>query len=230
MKRLLIIVLVAACFLTNPGHSQDSDQPKLVATWRLGYEDYNEFIYHTLEEFAFGYLKEHPQAKFVARLCSTERMPVALVGSYGFAFSLPRGADGIPLPASKIVLARWSKCENKSEQYWFVPENSHLESDEMIAADKVHANRWLVDDFGDQGLPAGEQEFADNIKRFIAELRNDPQAEGFIIRNLKTRKRKVKEAWEQIQREGFDRSRLHLLHKRVYQTYYPEFMTVSISH
>ena len=164
----------------------------------------------------------------VARLCSSDKMPVALVNSYGFAYDFPNNAKYFNAPIDRFFFARWSKCPNKSEQYWFVPENSSFEYDEMISAEKVEVNRWLGDYYDNPISQPAENEFAENTKKFIAELKNNPKAEGFVIRNLKTKNSKLRKALQQIQNEKIDKSRFQILKKRIYESYFPEFMTVTI--
>jgi len=228
MKKVLFIFLFAFCLFIDSAYSQKSEEPRLVGTWTLGFEDYGEFIYHKVEEFRFSYLKDNPNAKMVARLCSNEKMSVALVSSYGFAFNFPDYGKYLQVPADRFFFARWSKCGSKSEQYWFVPENSKFEYDEMISAEKVQVNRWLGDYYDNPVSQPAENEFAENTKKFIAELKNNPKAEGFIIRNLKMKKSKLKKALQQIQNEKIDKSRFQILRKQIYESRYPEFMTVTI--
>ncbi len=168
MKKVLFIFLFAFCIFIDSAHSQKSEEPRLVGTWTLGFEDYGEFIYHKVEEFAFDYLKENPNAKMIARLCSNEKISVALVNSYGFAYQFSSYAKYFQVPADRFFFARWSKCGSKSEQYWFVPENSSFEYDEMILAEKVRVNRWLVGYYDNPASQAAENEFAENTKEFIA--------------------------------------------------------------
>src|SRR6185369_16288059 len=120
MRKISFIALFTLC-IVNFAHSQKLVQTILVVTWRFGYDDYVEFIYHKVEAFAWSYLKENPNAKMVARFCSVEKMSVALASSDGFAFIFPAHAKAFQVPAEKIFFARWSKCESRSEQYWFVP-------------------------------------------------------------------------------------------------------------
>jgi hypothetical protein len=228
MGTILLTVPLAFCIFANSAFSQKLAEPRLVGTWRLGYEDYGEFIYHKVEAFASYYLKENPNAKMVARLCSRDKMSVALVGSHGFAFNFPEYAKSLQVPADRIFFARWSKCESKSEQYWFVPENSNFEYDEMILAERVRVNRLLVGYYDNPISQPAKREFAKNLKEFIAELKNNPKAEGFIIRNSGMRNRILKEALQQLRSEKIDKSRFQILRKRVYESYYPEFMTVTI--
>ena len=227
MKKVLHIFLFSFCLFVIPTFSQKSE-PKLIGTWTIGYEDYNHFVYDHLYISAISFVEEYPNAKWVIRLCSNEKMSVALVSSYGFAFDFPRNAKNLRLPADKVFFARWSKCPDKSEQYWIVPENSNFEYDEMIAAEKIEVKRWLASSYDKPSRQAAEKEFADYVKEFVAELKNNPKAEGFIIRNLKVNNRKLKEALKQIQNAKIDRSRFQILKKRVYDNYHPEFMTVTV--
>jgi hypothetical protein len=227
MKKVSFIFIFVFCLFINPAHSQKDNEPRLVGTWTIDYEDFQEFIYHKVQVFPY-YLEENPNAKMVARLCSSDKMSVALVNSYGFAYDFPNNAKYFNAPINRFFFARWSKCPNKSEQYWFVPENSNFEYDEMISAEKVKVNRWLGDYYDNPISQPAENEFAENTKKFIAELKNNPKAEGFVIRNLKTKNSKLKKALRQIQNEKIDKSRFQILKKRIYESYFPEFMTVTI--
>ena len=227
MKKVSFIFIFVFCLFINSAHSQKDNEPRLVGTWTIGYEDFQEFIYHKVQVFPY-YLKENPNAKMVARLCSSDKMSVALVNSYGFAYDFPNNAKYFNAPTDRFFFARWSKCPNKSEQYWFVPENSNFEYDEMISAEKVEVNRWLGDYYDNPISQPAENEFAENTKKFIAELKNNPKAEGFVIRNLKTKNSKLRKALQQIQNEKIDKSRFQILKKRIYESYFPEFMTVTI--
>jgi hypothetical protein len=206
----LFIVPFVICIAVASVFSQQSTAARLVGVWRLGYEDYGEFIYHKVEEFASSYLKENPNARMVARLCSSGTMPVALADSHGFAFALPQYAADLRVPANRIFFARWSRCEKGTEQYWFVPENGRLEYDELISAERVRVNRL-------------------NLKEFIAELKNNPSTEGFIILNTGMSNRRIAEALQQLRNEKVEKKRFQILRKRTHRKYYPEFMTVTIT-
>ena len=229
MRSLLLIIPCAFCIFVSSAFSQKLVEPKLVGTWRLGYEDYGEFIYHKVEAFASYYLKENPSAKMVARLCSRDKMSTALVGSHGFAFTFPGYAKGLQVPADRIFFARWSKCESKSEQYWLVPENSNFAYDEMVLAERVRVNRWLVGSHDNPNSQSAEREFAKNLEELIAELKNNPKAEGFIIRNNGMSSRKLKITLEQLRNEKINNNRFQILRKPIYESYFPEFMTVTIT-
>ena len=228
MRKVLFITLFSFCICVNFAYSQKTAQPRLVGTWRPGYEDYGEFIHHKVEVFASSYLKENPNARMVARLCSSDKMSVALAGSGGFAFTFPEYAKNLQVPADRIFFARWSKCESKSEQYWFVPGDESIEYDEMVLAERVRVNRLLVSNYDDQDAQA-KREFVKNLKEFIAELKNNPKAEGFIIRNTGMSNRYLKEALQKLRDEKVDKNRFQILRKRSYRSFYPEFMTVTIT-
>lgn len=222
-----ILITIAMCVFVASVSAQQSTKPKLVGTWRPGHEDYGEFIYHRVEAFAFVYLKENPNAKLVARLCSHDKLPVALANSSGAAYVLPDQAKTLQAPADRMFIARWSKCETKTEQYWFVPANSGIEYDEMIPAERVRVNRLLVGYYTNPNSQAAKSEFATKVKEFIADLKTDPQTEGFIIRNNGVSNREVKAVLQRLRKEQI--TRYQVVRKREYSSYYPEFMTVRIT-
>ena len=224
MKTILFVPF-AICIFVSSVFSQKLTEPRLVGVWRLGYEDYGEFIYHKVEYFSL-YLKEDPNARMVARLCSNDNMPLALAGSHGFAYAFPKSAENFQVPTGRMSFARWSRCESKSEQYWFVPENARLDYDEMIPADRVRVNRLLVSYYGSPISQPAKTEFAKNLKEFITELKSNPTTQGFIVRNIGMSNRTLEEALRQLRSE---KVRFQILRKRSYRSYYPEFMTVTIT-
>ena len=226
--RIIVFIPLALCISLNSAFAQKLAEPRLLGTWRPGNEDYGEFLYHRVEQFA-SYLKDDPNGKMVARLCSSSNMPLALASSDGFAYSFPGYAEQFQAPPGNIFFARWSKCESKSEQYWFVPENGSLEYDEMIPAEKVRVNRLLVGDFENPNFQPAKIVFAKNVKDFIAELKNNPKTEGFIIRNMGMSDRSLNDALRQLRKEKVGEKRFQILRKRTYRSYYPEFMTVTIT-
>lgn len=162
----------------------------------------------------------------VVRLCSSDNMPLALASSHGFAYTFPKSAETFEVPPERMFFARWSRCESKSEQYWVLPENTTIEYDEMIPVERVRVNRLLVSNSISQ---AAEREFAKNLKDFIAELKNNPTTQGFIIRNLGMSSRTLKEALRQLRNEKVDANRFQILRKQSYRSYYPEFVTITIT-
>ena len=226
MKTLILITILV---FTNTVFAQKLSEPKLLGTWGMGFEDYQEFIYHKIEAVKFSYLKDNPNGKVIARICSKhEKMSLALVDSVGFAYNLPSRTNYFQIPTDKVFFARYSKCGNKSEQYWFVPENTSLNYDEIILANRIKVNRLLSIQYKNPDSSEATKEFIDNTQKFIEQLKNNPKAEGFIILNIRTKKRYLQKALHQIQQEKLDKTRFQILRKKIYQTNFPEFMTVSV--
>jgi hypothetical protein len=164
----------------------------------------------------------------VAKVCSKEKMPLALVSSNGFAYQFLSRTRNEAIPDKQVYLARSTKCREKTEQFWFVPENAPLDYEEIILAQKVNVKRLLGDFYDNPDSRLARKEFADNIKKFIEELKNNPKAEGFIIRNIKTKAVYLKKALQQIQKERIDRNRVQTLKKKIYESNFPEFITISV--
>lgn len=165
----------------------------------------------------------------VARLCSRKSMPHALVDSEGAAITLPSIARNLEVPMDRIFFARWSKCESRSEQYWFVPENSKFEYDEMIPAERVRVNRSLVSYYENPSSQPARSEFEKILKEFVAELQNNPKTDGFIIRNTGVSNRNIEDVLRQLRNEKIEETRFQIVRKQIYKSYYPEFMTVTIT-
>jgi hypothetical protein len=226
MKKTLILTLFAICIITNTNYSQIIIEPKLVGRW-IGGEDFQEFIYHKTEELN-RHLQENPNGKIVARLCSKNKMSVALVTSNGFAFRFPWYGEIIKIPVDRIFFARSSKCGGKMEEYWFVPENTTIDYDEIILAERIKVKRLLGEYYENPNSVEAKKEFADQTKQFIEELKNNPKAEGFIIRNLETKNNYFRQALKQIQKEKIEKGRYQITRKKLYSTHFPEYMTVTI--
>lgn len=229
MRRVLLVALLGVCVFVNFAHAQRLTEPKLVGTWWLGNEDYNEFIYHRMEVVALYDLKENPDAKMVARLCSKSKMSVALVSSPGFAYTLREYAERFEAPAGRIFFARWGKCDGRAEEYWVVPGKSRFEYDELTPIESVRVGRWLVGYYEDPSSRAAQAEFASNLSEFVAELKSDPRAEGFVISNVGTRGRGLREALRRLRAEKLGAGRFRVVKKRGYTSYHPEFMTVTVT-
>jgi len=227
MKKSIIISLLIICCLVNSSYAQKITEPTLAGSW-YGGEDFGEFIFHKTELLNY-YLKENPNGKIVAKLCSKNRMSIALPTSNGFAFHFPLYTEIIKIPADKVYFARSSKCREKTEQYWFVPENTAIDYDEMVLAKNVKITRLLEDYYDDPDSQPARKEFADNTKQFINGLKNDPKAEGFIILNIKTKNPHFQEAMRQIRKQKLDKNRFRIVGKKRYETHFPEFMIVSIN-
>ncbi len=230
MKKTLILTLVAICIITNTNYSQRIIEPKLVGRW-IGGEDFQEFIYHTIQEFN-RHLQENPNGRIVARLCSKNKMSVALVTSNGGASRFPwfaeRFAENIKIPVDRIFFARSSKCGKRMEEYWFVPENTTIDYDEIILAERVKVGHWLGGYYENPNSVEAKKEFADHTKQFIEELKNNPKAEGFIIRNLGTKTNYFRQALKQIQKEKIEKGRYQITRDKLYSAYFPRYMIVMI--
>jgi hypothetical protein len=110
-----------------------------------------------------------------------------------------------------------------------VPQNSKFEYDEMISAERVRVNRSLVGyDEHPTSQPA-TAEFARILKEFIAELKNNPKTQGFIIRNTGVSNRNIEDVLRQVRSEKVEETRFQIVRKQIYKSYYPEFMTVTIT-
>jgi hypothetical protein len=183
----------------------------------------------------FSYLKDNPNGKMVARICSNDKLPVALARSVGYASNFLRHTQYFKIPINQIFLARSAKCvENTKtthsfEQYWFVPEGKTLDADEMLPIDEVLVERLVVDDY-DQETKAAKKQFADCTKEFIKRLKNNSEAQGFIVLTWKNKSvnRNTQEAIKQLKLESINSNRFQIIKKKTYESHYPEFMIVTI--
>ena len=110
-----------------------------------------------------------------------------------------------------------------------MPENSAFRYDEMIPAKNVHVKRFIEDYHDNPASRVAQKEFSDNTRLFIDELKRDARAEGFIIRNLRTKNGGLQRVLKELESEKVDLSRIQTIRKTRYITYYPELMTVTIS-
>lgn len=224
MKIIYTILLFTFFGFFTIASAQKLNEPKLVGSW-VGGEDFGEFIFHKTEELNY-YLNENPKGKIIVRICSNDAMPLALVSSVGFAPNFPFYAKIFNIPLDKVYYSNFSKCLPKREQYWFVPENSYLQYDEIITADKIQFSRFIENYHENYKSTEAKKEFNNNVQSFIAELKKNPQSDGFIILNLKTQKIYSNQVLKLIKKEKIDLKRIRIVKKKQYETYYPEFMTV----
>jgi hypothetical protein len=224
----LSLSLILICLLASPYFSQKLNEPELVGRWSWG-EDFGEFIFHRVQLLNY-YLKENPNGRIVARICSKQRMPVALVSTRGFAFQFLNDTRSQGVPDEKVYLARTSKCGGNIEQYWFVPENSNFQYDEIFLADKIPVTRLLIGYYEDAESKAAKKEFANNIKQFIEELKSNPDAQGFIVGvwNNKFVSRNIQKTLQQIKKDKDISRRTKIIRKKGFYTHYPELITVTI--
>jgi len=230
-KRRLDVFFVSILLLALvwSGIAQDKSQPELLGTWHYRNEDFSEFVYHKLEFVKYEYLEKGRNGIVIARICSSDPFPRAFVTSWGFAFSLPEYAGYLKIPADKIYFATYSRCGRRSEQYWFVPDNAVLDYDEKISSEQVEIRRWLN---GYRDKPTSEDADAEsfrNTRQFVIALKSNARAEGFIVLNSGVRQSKLNTAMRHIRRTGIDKERFRIVRKRAYQSYYPEFMVITIN-
>ncbi len=165
MMKTLIIALFTICCFVNFAYSQKLTEPTLVGGWAGG-DDFGEFIYHRTDTLN-RYLKANPNGKIVARLCSKNKMSLSLVSSVGFAFQFFNGTRNQAIPDQNVYLARSSKCADKTEEYWFVPENTTLDFDEIILAKNVEVKRLIEDYHENPESQLAKKEFANNTKNLL---------------------------------------------------------------
>ncbi len=236
MKKNLLITIGIIFTLVSSTFAQKLTEPKLIGTWQGG-EDFGEFIYHKIEEIKFSYLEDYPKGKIVARICSNNKLPVALASSVGYAQNLLTHTQYFKIPSNQIYLARSAKCIGNTktkysfEQYWFIPEDKTLDTDEIVPIDNVRVERLLVDDYNEKTKTTKTQ-FADLTKEFINKLKNSSKAQGFIIStsNNKNVNRNIKKATEQLSMENINSNRFQIIKKETYESYYPEFMIITIKY
>ena len=212
----IIFLLLLICF-SNSLQAQDLSKPILVGTWSGG-EDFGEFIWHRTEALSY-YLKQDPTGRIVIRLCSKDRLPLALASSNGFAFTFPTTASTQGLSLKNIYLTTYAGCARRAEEYWFVPKDGRIDHGEIISAESVTTKRWISSYY---------KEFQGQIRQFINEHKLNPQPSGFIIRNIGIRDSKFRYALKIIRGAKIEKNRFQIVDKRVYSSVYPEFMTVSI--
>lgn len=226
MKISLTTTLISLfCFVLS-AFPQKITEPELVGVWGRG-EDFQEFIYHKTYELKY-HLEENLNSKIVVRLCSKEKMPLAFVSSFGYAYAILENAEYAKISAAKIYFARYSKCPQKTEQYWFVPENTDIDYDEIILAQKVEVKYFKEGYHEDRDSAAAKKDFADNTNKFIEELKNNQKAKGFVICNKDTKNRYVGNTLRRLKTDKINKGQFQLVIKKVYGTLFPEFMTVTI--
>ena len=232
MRKSLTITFVMLILCLYFASAQKLTEPKLVGSW-VGGEDFGEFIFHKTEELNY-YIKENPNSKIVARICSKDLLPLALMNSIGFAFQFISDTRNQNIPDNQVYLARSSNCIRKSkitfEQYWVVPENSSLENDEIIPADKVEVKRFLVNYYENYESQPAKNEFNGYIKKFIKSLKDNPKSEGFIVSKWNSRKtnRNIQKVLQQVKQQQVDISRVKVVRKQTFYDLYPELFTITI--
>lgn len=228
MKKTLIIVWLIFYSLHITALSQKLTKPELAGRWSYESEDYAEFAYRVNNTFD-SHLSINPNGRIIVRLCSKSKLPAAILDSSGFAVGYFQSTKIYNLPEDKVFFATSSKCTLRTDEYWFVPENTTLDYDEIVLANKVKTE-YFTEEYDEKREPQkAKKEFADNTKKFIEKLHNNPKAEGFIIRNQTTKNYYLQQTLQQIQKQHIDKSRYHIIKQKAYRSDFPELMIIFIN-
>ncbi|HQU81760.1 MAG TPA: hypothetical protein PKY59_01460 [Pyrinomonadaceae bacterium] len=226
MNRLLSLILLMFLLFTSLSFSQKLTAPKSVGTWKGGGGDFQEFIIHRTETLKY-YLDEDPNGRIFARICSKNKFPLAIIESGGSALLFFNFINLLEVPIEKVFFVRSSKCLARSEEYWFIPENKTLEYEEILRADKIKLTRLIEDYHENDASKEARAEFAENLTRFVEMMKADEKLQGFVIRGKK--QKYLTETLRRLKKEKIGENRFKIIIKRGYSTYYPEFMTASLS-
>jgi hypothetical protein len=218
----LLLILVSVWTLS----AQVVEKPTNIGNWSLG-EDYLEFKYDR-SVFLDTYLKNEPGSAAIIRLCSRSDISTALASSDGGAYQFVE-QNVFQLPADRIFFATYSGCPNRQEQYWIVPAGATLQTDKLVATGKVRSWRGIEDFEANMKTKAARQEFAEHLSTFVSILGEQPDARGFILLNLGTRKSYVRTVMRALRNAGIDANRVRTIKNYRYRTYYPEFVTITIT-
>ena len=210
---LLFGVLVSAQKLTTP---------KLLGQLEGNGDDLSEFFAHQIIEPTHFALEENTGGRLIIRVCSADEFTDALVKSP--VNPVAEILFGSLVPTEKIFIAKSSACVKTVglvfNQYWFVPENSKLEYDEIISASNISYKTIDVDDYDNERRKykrtnIEESRFAENITEFINELKNNPEAKGYIVYNSdnKTMKRNIEKVKALLGKENISLKRVKTLRK-----------------
>jgi hypothetical protein len=208
-KTVLILILLLAFGFSVFG--QKMTGPKLLGS---------------LERSQF-YLKDNPEGKLIVRICGSDDFSTAFVKS-AFnplaASNYNRFTQLILVPYERIFIAKSSKCVREKNfiftQHWFVPDKNTLEYDEILPVSDIFYKDFDVDDYDVERnkytkTAAEEKQFAENIANFVAELKKDPKAEGFIRHNSRnqTMKRNIEKVKALLEKENVGLQRVKTLIK-----------------
>lgn len=235
MRKILIISILIFEFCFNSVSAQILTKPKLIKTYSYsGPGDYLEFIDNTVAEIS-GYIKESPKGKAVALVCSKDDLPTALVSSVGFPLYFFQKTQHWSIPTNQVYLARSAKCSGNSkkvtDQYWFVPENSNLENDEIILAENISYKRSIVGYYENYESQAAKKEFNGYIEEFIKDLKDNPKSNGFIVSNWNNKKTNqyIQKVLQQLKKQNIRANQVKVVRKKKFYNLYPEFFTVKIN-
>jgi len=225
MNKLPALIFLMFFIFTSLSFSQKLTEPQSVGTVKESGEDFQEFIIHRTETLKY-YLGEDPNGRIFARICSKNEFPLAFIESGGFPLLFFSSLNILQVPFEKVFFVRSSKCLDKSEEYWFIPENKTLEYEEILRADKVKFTRMIEDYHENYASKEARAEFAENLTKFVEMMKADVKLQGFVIRGKKSVY--LKQTLRRLAKEKIGKDRFKTVTKRKYSTYYPEFMTASI--
>lgn len=199
--------------------AQKLAEPKLLGNWFAG-EDPSEFILHLVMEFSQELLKENPEGKLIVRICSSDEFLTAFIKAPLNPLSASQyNRFRLLVPNEKIFIARSSKCLGKGKyiynQYWFVPAKNTLEYEEIFPVNSISYKNFGVYELENYDKTDLNNEFDENLKNFIGELKSRPNSDGFIIQD--SRNRKIKHDIEKVKKlsmkEGVDVARIRTIAK-----------------
>jgi hypothetical protein len=231
MRKIIPILLI--CLINfNTAFAQEIKEAKLIGTWISG-EDFGEFIDIKLGELDW-YLKENPNGKIVARICSANDFGYSLASVSSLVAGFRRHTQNQRVPQDRIYVARYAKCEKKSKpvftQYWFVPENADFDYDEIVLAEKVVFKKFdVVMGWDEKENSDNRKELAETVAEFKKELKKDSKIKGYIIISDERKvKRNAKKILKEFKKEQIDTSRIRIIKQEYYPRIYPEFLIVNI--
>ncbi len=99
----------------------------------------------------------------------------------------------------KIFIANSSNClEGRKfvfNEYWFVPTENTLEYEKFFLVNSINYKNFIVDGYDfisnkpkEKSVEVRNKEFEENIAKFVLELKNNPETEGFIVHNSKNKR------------------------------------------
>lgn len=184
MTKMPLLILMIFFNFTIISFSQKLTEPKLVGVWKKDFQDFQEFIFHRTEYLKFA-LDEDPKGKVFARICSKNKFPISFIESDGSSPQFPNTTTLLEIPIEKVFFVRSSKCLDRSEEYWFIPENKTIEYEEIIRADKIRFTRIIESNFDNYASKEARAEFDKNLTKFVEMMKADDKLQGFLIRGKK---------------------------------------------
>lgn len=209
------VLVLSLCFVS---FSQKLSEPKLLGNW-IGGEDPSEMLIHLVLEASASYLKENPNGNLVVRICSPDEFSTAIVKTTLNPLSIKNfnfySRHQSIFPSERIFVARSSNCAENVRfaynQYWFVPKESVLESDEIYSANDIYFNNFYV--FEDEEKNVERITFEENINKFIKELKDDSKLEGLIVHNSKSKRMKqnIEKVKKRLEAENLNLKRIKIV-------------------